>query len=1146
MHKRYALVVASQWDAPGRHLDELAAQAEQLRSWLLHPDRGRCAPAHGDGLLLDPGSVDEVRDAVAGAFAHAAASAASASSTGRARATLVLAFLGHGVGVRDQEFLFPVRDTPLSPDATTAYALPEGLRDGLARNTDVRALAVVVDTCESGVAALTGAREWIPVSMEQGREIGLITSSSSDQPSYGMAFVRGVNKVLADGDARLGESLYDDDVRWAAGLTVRGQQPQTLRHGGSYSDERGPVRQHWIAQNVAHLRPYSVLASTAPGKAQLQHLRWFQKPAHLTEVITAATGHRAVAVVGRKGHGKSLLTAALCRPELLPHTARLSVPALAHLTADSVDDSVLARIGRQLEQYLPGFADAVAAFHQEVAKPERDQMPPELRLVAEPLRRYSRADEAAPVRIAVDGLDQLEPSVLRRLADALCRLVEAAPDWFGIVVTARDGLDLPPEWHTVILPPATERELGGFLDAQAYDPEGRADLLRRAAGNWQIASLLVTYGAEAGDLPTEDELYEEALGRARKRAPDGREEWVDAVLTVLGAAGQGPVLPRSLLREGARLLGGPESDTALDEVLALLPGLLSRVRVSAGSDGHGRPEDFGYADDSGAPAVEVIGIDHQTLVEHIEHFEHGLSLAEGHHALAEALVGMAPMDQHRQGDPLHDYAREAEPVHLWETGAYDRLLDSLEQRGSGDAAANRDRWEAWCARLAQPGRPGPEHPTTLRARQRAAYWAGRAGSYRRSRAMYEDVLAVQSRVLGTDDEDLLESRHRIAYAAGQTGSFAEAVELHSALLADQLRVFGPDDRRTLETRHHIAYWTGRGGAMAEGLRLHEELLPHQTRVLGHKHKDVLESRHYIAYWYGRTGRQEEALVLHEELLRDRIGVFGEADEQVMFSRMNICKFTAEAGRLREALDAYHELLPVVEHHKSADHPDTLLVRLNIARFTWELGDREEALRLHVALLDDQRRVNGERHPTALITRHNLAWLHGELGDAARAASELAALFDERAEVYGSERHPEVLTTRLGVAWWTAEAGDPAAGAALLREVLDERVRVLGPDHPDVLDARSRLGELLGRVGGEHTAEAVTLLRATVAEQSERNGARHPGTLASRARLADALLRAGRREEARALLAELLPHQSAVLGPEHPYTVRTREELGAGG
>ncbi|MFI6722816.1 tetratricopeptide repeat protein [Streptomyces atratus] len=1110
MSNRFSLVIAAQWDASGRNLDDLEREARLLNAYLRDDDRGGCLPAYADGLLLGPRTVETVRDAVASAFTHVTLSAEDGP------ATLILAFLGHGFGVRHDDFLFPIATTPATPDPETAYSVPSGLRDGLTRHGDVRALAVMIDACQSGVAALAAAKEWFPASMERGREIGLVTSASGDQSAFGLSFVRGVNQVLRHGHARLGTELYDEDLRWAAGRQARGQLPQLVRHGGTHSGDN-PGRPHWIARNVAFIGAHSVLADSDVGKEQLGRLRLFQPPEPLSEITRAVGAHRAVAVVGRRGYGKSVLAAALCRPELLPHTAPFGVAALHELTEGDMDEPVLKDIGQQLRTHLPGFEEARAVFHKEVPTTVRNDLRPERRLVTEPLARC--AAPTTPVRVVVDALDQLHPTQRVRIIDALSTLARDTPPWFGIVVTSRDGLELPADWQRLAMPPASREQLNGYVRLKVSRPERRARIVEVADGNWQTARLWADAGS--GRTPV-DGGYTKALHRVREFAPGGAKQ-ADVVLNVLGAVGRGPVLPRPLLLRGAALRGGPATDGVLDQVLELLAGLLSRVPESR--------------------VGEMVGVDHQTMVDYMTTEDDRLDLEDGHRSLVEALDSMAPMNQHDPDDPLHAYARDSEPLHLWHIENYEQLLESLNARASSDAAANRDRLLGWCERLAE--RPGPGSPFTLRARQQAAYWAGRAGSYSRARSMYEAVLADQLGLL--DDPrhpDILETRHRIAYATGQMGRFAEAVALHEGVLAAQTRVFGADDRRTMETRHHIAYWTGRGGAMAEGLRRHEELLPHQIRALGATHKDVLESRHYIAYWYGRLGRPEEALAMHAQLLRDRVAVFGEDHEQVVFSRMNICKFTCEAGRFRAGLDDYRGLLPQVERVKGAEHPDTLLVRLNIARYTWELGDAAAALPLHEELLSDQRRVNGERHPTVLISRNNLAWIRGELGDPVRALRELTALREERVEVYGRADHTEVLTTRLGIAWWTAATGDLPAAVRELRAVAADRAAALGDDtHPDVLDARSRLGELLVRTAdGDGVAEAVELLTATETEQTARAGDLHPYTLATRARLAAALLEADRPSEARALLTRLLPQQEEALGPHHPATLRTRDRL----
>ncbi|MFG2924447.1 tetratricopeptide repeat protein [Streptomyces sp. NPDC048305] len=1118
--ERRALVVASHWDArettPQRQLQLLEPCVRELRDLLLDPRRGGYVPAWGAGLLEDPREPGDVAAALAEAFAGASGAGAS----------LLIGFVGHGYTEREGEFLFPVASTPDVPAPDSALPVPEVLRDLLLRHGGVRELVVLIDTCMAGHGALAAARHWFSSAMQSGRAIDVL-ASSDDRPAYGLQFSFALSKVMRDGHARLLDKLHTVPLRRLIGPGLVRQDPQSVSYDGGRAGP-GDVYGPWVARNAAHDASLSVLAASEDNQQLLSRLRLFQSPDVLEELVSAVGRHRFVAVVGAMGTGKTTLASALCRPELLPGGEATVIRALVRLTDRGTNGrGVMRKVARQLALYLPGFREAAQVWASGLTREDRVKPSAEID-VAGPLRLM---EPTGQVRIVVDGLDQLDDVGRSDVSGALKILDQSAPEWFGVVVTSREGLRLPDEWHRAqVAPQAGTRLLAGYLAARGRTSQQQR-ILDQAAGNWEITRLLADYGPLEGDRPVRyDEVYEKVLDRARSSAPGGNDAWVDSVVLVLAASGLGAGLPRSLLSGAAGRLGGPESATELYQVLELLPGLLERAENTA--------------------AGELFGVHHQTFVEYVAE---ELGLASGHAALADALVTMAPMTEHTADDPLHAYAEEAEPLHLWHTARsageneaatalYERLLNSLEHRSSSSAAVNRDRWAAWAKRLAES--PGPETPAGLKARERTAYWTGKAGGYRASRELYEKLLEVQRRILPEDHPDILESRHRIAYATGEIAEFRQAVTLHRTLLQDQARVLGPEDRRTLATRHHIAYWTGRGGEMAQGLRLHEELLRDQRRALGERDRDVLESRHYVAYWYGRLGRPLDALAMHNELLGDRIAVFGADHEQVVFSRMNICRFLGDAGLLRESLDGYRALLPDVERHRGPDHPNTLIVRLNIARLSWELGDVEGAMALHKDLIGDQRRINGADHPTVLISRYNMAMLEAERGGTDAALVELEALYQERLARYGNVEHPEVIATRYGQARVLGLQGAYTQAAILMRAVYEDRARVLGDRHQDTFAAASALGGLLAGPDTEGSREeAERLLCGTLAAGEDAGlGRGHPLMMTTRARLADLLRGSGRATEAAGLLRALLPLQADVLGEGHPSTEHTRRIL----
>ncbi|MFF0460375.1 tetratricopeptide repeat protein [Streptomyces mexicanus] len=1034
--ERRALVIASHWDAlevkPEDRLDLLETRAAELRHLLLDPARGACKPAFGDGLLIDPPTVEEMTDALTEAFEEAS----------DAGACLVLGFLGHGHASREGEFLFPVRSSPKAPGPETALDLPGRLGSLALDNGGVRELMVVLDACLSGEGLLTAAKDWFRPAMTAGRRVALLTSSDL-QVSFGLQFSTALNTLVRQGDVRLDTLLTTSGIRGALAHRLTLQTPQSTSFDGGGSRPLDPYGTSWLAHNVAYDARFSVLAAS-DGGVLLEALQRFQPPAGLVRFARTVRRHRLVAVVGAMGTGKTTLATALCRAELLPEPEAEETPLVCAVV--QLNDALwgsgtsVQLITDQLNTHLPGFSEARTRYLEEVPPAERVPLPSTVADIAGPLTLMEPRD---PVRVVVDGLDQVYPANRRRLIEELTALGAAAPDWFGVVTTVREGVRLPGDWHCEPVPPPGELQVRGYLAARQVPADVQREIVAQVAGNWEMTRLLAQYGplTQGGPVSFATALTAK-LGPLRSAVPGGNAHWLDLVLTVVAASGPGVTLPRTLLARSVSELGGPGDEESLEHVLDVLPGLVVR-----------RPHESG--------TEQLVGFHHASMVEYMAH---RTDVVSAHLSLVDALESIAPMDQHTPEDPVHAYAEQAEPEHLWQAAQrrpelYERLLESLERRAAPEATVNRDRWASWALRLAEPGRPGPDSPVTLRARERTAYWTHKAGAYGHARQLYQELLEDQRRLFSDDDPRVLETRGRIAYAAGEEGNFAEAIELHRAVLADQVRVFGADDPRTLKTRHHIAYWTGRGGNMREVLRLHEDLLEDQLRVLSPTDEAVLESRHYIAYWHGMLGRYDVALALHDELLRDRIAVFGEDHEQVVFSRMNICKFLGESGRRQEALDAYLALLPDVRRLRGEDHPNTLTVRLNIARYTWELGDPARALELHEELIEDQRRVRGADHPSVLITRYNIAMLKADLGDLATALAELDALLRERIARYGNPLHPEVIRTRFGRARVTAWTGDEASAAAELRRVRDDWARVLGEEHPDTVAAQEELDRL---------------------------------------------------------------------------------------
>ncbi|MBK6874141.1 MAG: tetratricopeptide repeat protein [Kineosporiaceae bacterium] len=151
-----------------------------------------------------------------------------------------------------------------------------------------------------------------------------------------------------------------------------------------------------------------------------------------------------------------------------------------------------------------------------------------------------------------------------------------------------------------------------------------------------------------------------------------------------------------------------------------------------------------------------------------------------------------------------------------------------------------------------------------------------------------------------------------------------------------------------------------------------------------------------------------------------------------------------------------------------------------------------------------------------------------------------------------ETHPdpdEILTTAaqaLQHALPGADAPPPPAG--LVDDIAAQTLTLLGhPTHPDtsadVTQVATTVGIWLYRVGA-YTA-MVTINEQTLATRERVLGPEHPATLNSRNNLAGGYWAVGRHQDAITLNEQTLATRERVLGPEHPATLNSRNNLANG-
>ncbi|MEW1774415.1 hypothetical protein [Streptomyces sp. NPDC086777] len=255
---RHLLVVAPQCADLGP-LDGLEEVAGALHGALADGSVGGCVSAlPAEPSLLCGPDVGQAR--------MEKAVRTAAERAGRAEATLVLAFLGHGTTPGDTPRLcFMAGDS--RADAPTTVVDVAGLLTEAVDTPGVQGVVALIDTCHAGGAVPDVMR--LGAGIRRGATmLSLVTSVSVAEEAYGLAFTRGLVRVLREGVADAGEFLTAHAVRDAVNATAgTGAQVMTV-NGDAFG-------QHpWVARNARHARAGGPLFGTAGEEA----LRWALEP----------------------------------------------------------------------------------------------------------------------------------------------------------------------------------------------------------------------------------------------------------------------------------------------------------------------------------------------------------------------------------------------------------------------------------------------------------------------------------------------------------------------------------------------------------------------------------------------------------------------------------------------------------------------------------------------------------------------------------------------------------------------------------------------------------------------------------------------------------------------------------------------------
>jgi hypothetical protein len=1163
---RFALVIGSQCDTqlPLRFLPDLA---EELYDVMTDPHLGACDSALGDarGLLLDP-TCDEVVEALYQAFTFA-----NDASSQNGSSMLFVAFLGHGMA-NDDDFFFLAKDATGEGTLRGDVYLSQHLKDLLRRSANLNGLIVWLDTCQSGVAAKESVVKWGKVGLGKDVRRYEVLTAADDRPAYGGDFSRALITTLGEGVPTAGETLDANDLRGSVQDLPR-QQPQRVTvDGGGWSFEGDSGL--WLSKNVA-LRSLEDDAAGTIAIARASELTNFLQPTPtLDNVVAMAKEHRCVALTGPRGAGKSTTAAALAKPASSNgHVPNDFVHAIAFGRHDTQGPIVASALAGQLRETIDGFGRAVNQFDEGLDAAEREGQPALDRRVLGPLALMNRRQ---PVRLVIDSFDELPRETQDTLRTSISAVInrdgdDNLPD-IRFVLTARPGATLPSGAISIELGEARDDAIDAYFRQRRIDETNLSTLVDLAAGNWLHAKLIADLAARPGFAPGYlstgltpilTRLYDSELHAAGAGDPDRWETMLRPVLGVCAAAGVGPVLPLPICKAAAVHFGLPEqmSGSAVRDALGRLSGLTVRSRPGQ--------------------AGERVGVFHGSLInEYLSRedvTEYSIDLREAHEAIVCAIDELAPAEEHDPEKPLHRYAMVAEPDHIWSSGNYAGVVDSLVNRPLNRAIDERERWDHWATLLED--KLGAEHEATVTAQENLARWTGEAGDYEGARAKLMEVLPVRARISKPASQKTLDTEGRLAYFTAKVGRLVEARDRYQTLLDMYIRNF---DLSTLETWMNYARFTGEAGDPARARDELEMLVSMSRAVCGDEHPRTIAISENLARFTGEAGDFAGARDRYRAVLPLREMLSGPSDPDTLTTRSNLAYFTGEAGDPATAREQLRAVLPL-RRDIGVRHPDTLTTWANLARFVGEAGDPRAAVTELRDLVKVRRDISGPGHPDTLTTLEICERFTAQLADPDAARATLTRILPLREEISGND-HPDTLATRTNIACFAGMAAEPAGTYEQVDpqgtntdQVVPEyretgpsdrgpthtakgsvgfwRKRTSTPEHPDTLTIRAPLAHMsalarnqaLGnserdRTDTEALEHVVSSLQELWDKRIDVSGERHPDTLTTWENFAYFLGIGRSASEATEELAAALVERADVSGNDHPDTLTTRGNL----
>jgi tetratricopeptide (TPR) repeat protein/cellulose biosynthesis protein BcsQ len=423
-------------------------------------------------------------------------------------------------------------------------------------------------------------------------------------------------------------------------------------------------------------------------------------------------------------------------------------------------------------------------------------------------------------------------------------------------------------------------------------------------------------------------------------------------------------------------------------------------------------------------------------------------------------------------------------------------------------------------------------------RRRSALELGRATGREVEKA-WEAMLAAgpEPRLADSLRRQLLQLRFSLANILREQASFAQAKALDEEVLEEQRKLLGANHPHTLMTAGSLAADLRATGDYRAALEMDSRTYPSWTEHYDEGNAGRLAAANNLAVSYRLTGDFGTALRLDEETLQRRHEALGPLHPQTLLSTSNVVHDMLEVGHYAEAVAMARELRKSYVDVLGADSVDALKAEMLLGVALRNAGQPGDAEPHFQSAYEGLVRRSGSASSESLACRLGHAVNHLAIDRPAEAEAEIREVLAVYQQRLGPA-HPHTLVCLVDLSCALRKLERYAQAVQTLRQAIEGLRDVLGEAHPYTLAAMSAMGVLLAEQGELEQAEQI---EALVAERLLATlGRGHPDTMRSQANrllTREQLRVTGAGAERKGTLDEL----AAALGPGHPDIATLRRE-----